>query len=440
MRTIAKHGFWLFAVVFAGAAAVTIAFGACGQSPPAAPNTTAIDCVALMGVPTPSPLTPLAALPRSGVPRDKLIGELTDAELGRLVDFEACLSLNGYLHDCCSENYCMPVLPTEPPIGPFHLETVPLIASLVTTCTRSTEAESGDPSREATMQLYRKQFGACHAGLWEDCDREGTLGLLGLGSSNYACLEKDLECTEAFDAGSPTDADAPAVLTGATDDAGSGWIDCVVPLHVTQVRAYGAANAYRFGESTPGLRTSSRVSDLSPADIRAFCDWETCIRTNGYAHFCWVNDAGVEQCRVCDGGADCNGLPMSEDDCVAHATDPTRAPCHVGLMEECLIQKAVRGYADPRVTQACALAAQACAGQLPGDLAAQETAAEHETDQVTIEECDREVAVAAQLAPDSSAVGYWQTVLAQWDGGLPPPLDASAVDADAADGDGSDSD
>jgi hypothetical protein len=214
-------------------------------------------------------------------------------------------------------------------------------------------------------------------------------------------------------AGSASSADG---TTGVLDVAPSTWIDCVGALQVVVSRGYGVSNALRFGASNPSLRTAARIVDLDAGSLRAFCDWQACVRTNGYAHVCWVNDAGWERCRVCDGGADCDGLPTSQDDCVAQATG--RAQCHVGLLEECLLQQAIRGPNDPRVTQSCVLSGEACAGQLPGDLTTQALAAQNETSQVTIEECAKELDAAAQLVPDAN-LSYWEQQLSMWDGGLP---------------------
>jgi hypothetical protein len=128
---------------------------------------------------------------------------------------------------------------------------------------------------------------------------------------------------------------------------------------------------------------------------------------------------------------------MSQDECVAEASGPSRAQCHVGLLQECLLQRAIRGPSDPRTTQSCHLSEAACAGQLPGDVTTQAEAARHETDQVTIEEGNEELALAAQLEPDSSVVAYWTGQLATWDGGLPPgDVDVLASDGGALDADG----
>jgi hypothetical protein len=90
----------------------------------------------------------------------------------------------------------------------------------------------------------------------------------------------------------------------------------------------------------------------------------------------------------------------------------------VGLLEECILQQAIRGPNDPRVTQSCELSSEACAGQLPGDLTAQALAAQNETSQVTIEECRKELDAAAEVAPDAD-LSYWEQQLSMWDGGLP---------------------
>jgi hypothetical protein len=181
-------------------------------------------------------------------------------------------------------------------------------------------------------------------------------------------------------------------------------MDCVDVLRVNAQRGFRAANVHRFGEADDGtLDVDHRLQDLQPSDLGAFCDWQACLMTNGYGHACWVNDAGWERCRVCDASDDCGGGPMSRADCVAHAADPTMVQCHVGLMQECMIQRALRGLADPRVTETCQLSAQACAGELPGDLAAQATAARQETDAVTLQLIS-ENEMAAQQLGDAGAM------------------------------------
>jgi len=244
----------------------------------------------------------------------------------------------------------------------------------------------------------------------------------------------------------------PQTAAGASGSDAGTWIDCVAVLNQVALRGYRVANARRFGEDSPALRTTARIWDLSPSELQAFCDWEACIRTNGYNHTCWVNDAGWERCRVCDGSADCDGRPLSQDDCVAHATDPGRTSCHVGLLQECLLQEAIRGPAGGACeTQTCKLSDQACAGQLPGDLTAQALAAQHETDQISVGECVRELDESAQMRLEAGdtinqtdgaaaeSIAYAEQLLSEWDGGLaacdqdaswlPPPADAGAADA-----------
>ncbi len=210
----------------------------------------------------------------------------------------------------------------------------------------------------------------------------------------------------------------------AISNTGVSSIDCVDLLHVRRIRGFEVANAQRVGGNNLGVR-ESRISALAPSDLRAVCDWEACMKVNGYGHACWVDDGGVERCRVCDGGADCSGLPVSQDDCVAHAAEPPRATCHVGLMQECLLQRGLRGPADLRVTQACKWSQQACDGTLVGDLTDKNAAARFETDQVTIETCCiTELNQAIRLQPDSQVIPYVQKACAEWDGGLPPDYDA----------------
>ena len=149
-------------------------------------NTWQIDCVAVLGVAGASALMPVEAMPYSGAPRDKRIGELTDDELGKLCDFDTCSGQNGYRHDFCTDLSCGSM------VGPFRLETVPLLASAMQTWYASS---SHNPSREQAVQLYRQYFGACHVAQWEDCTREESVDPLG-GISVEApdCAERNLLC------------------------------------------------------------------------------------------------------------------------------------------------------------------------------------------------------------------------------------------------------
>src|SRR5262249_9001588 len=64
----------------------------------------------------------------------------------------------------------------------------------------------------------------------------------------------------------------------------SGSIDCVGVLHVPVLRGYAFANVQRLGDAASSLRTTARIQDLDPQDLRSLCDWESCVRSNGYGH------------------------------------------------------------------------------------------------------------------------------------------------------------
>jgi hypothetical protein len=156
-----------------------VAIASCAGPPPNAVvtphGTWAIDCVAVLGAPnvgSPTVPLPLEGVPYSGAPRDKLIGDLTDDELGRLCDFDACLGMNGYRHDFCTDRYCPTEVPGDPPVGPFHLETLPFLADEMYTFYATSYGESPIPSREDDIAEYRNYFAACHVAAWEDCSRE----------------------------------------------------------------------------------------------------------------------------------------------------------------------------------------------------------------------------------------------------------------------------
>jgi hypothetical protein len=218
---------------------------------------------------------------------------------------------------------------------------------------------------------------------------------------------------------------------------GGLFLDCVANvLHVSALRGHQVSNASRFGESNPSLRTSYRISDLSQSDLRAFCDWEACLRSDGYAHSCYINDAGWERCRVCDGGDDCDGRPMSQDDCVAHASDTGRSTCHVGLLQECLLQQALRGPADPRLTLTCAESAQACAGQLNGDLSSQALASQLESAQVEVQVVLEDYERIYARFPDSGIDTVIANLLAAWDGGMPTDVSDASIDSSSPQEDG----
>lgn len=207
----------------------------------------------------------------------------------------------------------------------------------------------------------------------------------------------------------------------ASADGGAPF-DCVGVLRTVVTRGGNFANVHRLGRDHPAFRETLRVGELGPSELVDLCDWEACVRTNGYAHTCFINDAGVERCRVCDGGVDCaNGL-SSRDECVASAKLFGRRDCHVGLMQECLIQRGLRGYPDARLTNTCYWAEESCRGQLPGDLREQALYAQHETDQVTVEVFK----AAARPFADGGPTPFMKK-LDLWEGGVPSEVSEGGV-------------
>ncbi len=165
---------------------------ACSTAVPPASSTWKIDCVSVLGIPTPSGQTPRAAIPTPvGVPRDVRFVDLTDAELAQFADWEACL-WGGYGHGCCTNTECPAGYDGEPP-GPFRLETTPLLANAMDTC----YTPGGDgviyASREDTMSLYRNTLlSNCHVGLYEDCQIETIPGFRGGAAPD--CAEVNALC------------------------------------------------------------------------------------------------------------------------------------------------------------------------------------------------------------------------------------------------------
>ncbi len=165
---------------------------ACSTAAPPASLTWKIDCVSVLGIPTPSGQTPLAAVaPPAGVPRDVRIGDLTDAELAGLADWEACMD-GGYAHECCSDTVC-PLEIDGPPPGPFRLETTPLLENGVTTCYTIFDSRGPVTSREDAMSLYRSSLlSNCHVGPYEDCTRESMPSFAGRATPD--CAELNALC------------------------------------------------------------------------------------------------------------------------------------------------------------------------------------------------------------------------------------------------------
>jgi hypothetical protein len=152
---------------------VGVVVAACGSTPAPSSFTWKVDCVRVLGIPTPSYQTPATAIPvPAGVPRDVTFAELTDTQLGEFSDWAACLG-GGYGHGCCTSTECPAGYDGTPP-GPFQLETTPILASAMSTC--YTPPNPDDVilgSREMTMALFRTTLlASCHVGLYEDCEIE----------------------------------------------------------------------------------------------------------------------------------------------------------------------------------------------------------------------------------------------------------------------------
>ena len=151
---------WLFFAVACGAEPGP-------TTPPllSGPQTTKIDCVAVMGALPTFPATPLAAVPYSGAPRHKRIGDLTDEELGSLCEFLVCLGSNGYGRACYHDGQQFQANVPDLLLGSLPIETCYPVA-----LNDPTDMTLG--SRESCMYIYRNQFAACDVGPWEDCFRE----------------------------------------------------------------------------------------------------------------------------------------------------------------------------------------------------------------------------------------------------------------------------
>jgi hypothetical protein len=136
--------------------------------------------------------TPYAEIPYSGVPRDGTLGSLSDAELGQLCDFDACIRVDGYLRNCWSYN-------THDGTA-YQLETLPLVAGGVFTCYVNPNPADGRYevswlSRDSCVYTYRHQFAKCNTAIWEDCLREAAFALV---SSHWtpSCEIEKAQCAD----------------------------------------------------------------------------------------------------------------------------------------------------------------------------------------------------------------------------------------------------
>jgi hypothetical protein len=151
--------------------------------------------------------SPLDGVPFSGVPRDKLVSELTDEEIGQYCDFVECLAANGRGRACYHFGEAQYFGGDK-----FQLETVPMLAVLgqavVHTCYPTPWNEGMLPpggnditlgSRESCTNILRNYEGGCHVGPHEDCMRMWDVSVGMLGSSEWpystdACQTSKREC------------------------------------------------------------------------------------------------------------------------------------------------------------------------------------------------------------------------------------------------------
>ncbi len=181
-------------------APVGIVVTACSSPPPGPSLTWKIDCVSALGIPTPSGQTPLIAIPPpAGVRRDVRIGDLTEAELAKFADWEACVSAWGYAHECCSDTICplgFASGTTAP--GPFQLSTTPVLRDAVATCYTAFDSRGPVTSREDNISLFKTSLLAnCHVGPYEDCIREEIPGFQGGATPD--CAELNALCDLSSD-------------------------------------------------------------------------------------------------------------------------------------------------------------------------------------------------------------------------------------------------
>lgn len=75
-------------------------------------------------------------------------------------------------------------------------EAVALVVPAMLTCypTMYGQQQDTSDSRENCMALYRKYFGTCHVGSWEDCLREGVWAPMGAFSWAPDCATTQAEC------------------------------------------------------------------------------------------------------------------------------------------------------------------------------------------------------------------------------------------------------
>jgi hypothetical protein len=149
-------------VVVTAALAGCTSGGGAAQAPPLA-QPTRVDCVAVLGGMRPNPEVPLASVPLSGVPQDKLIADLTDDEMNRFCDYLTCITQNGYGHGSVET-------------GPkFHPRSPAVLTGGISVYPYAYDAGEdllGQQTRAECADFTRRTWGSCHAGVWEEWVRE----------------------------------------------------------------------------------------------------------------------------------------------------------------------------------------------------------------------------------------------------------------------------
>jgi hypothetical protein len=106
-------------------------------------------------------------VPYSGAPRDKLIGELTDEELGQLADFTYCVVGNGYHY-------------VQLKARDRRLEAPAVLTDYVLACFRTPPQYMGwgatAETRGEEVRFLPEYYGASGVGIYEDCIRERAVG------------------------------------------------------------------------------------------------------------------------------------------------------------------------------------------------------------------------------------------------------------------------
>lgn len=162
----------------AACGAIAVALASCDESRTSATRGTyAVDCVAVLGLPSrasPTKPVPLSAIPYSGAPRDSRLDELSDEDLRKVCDLSNCAGALGYGRVCHQGGR---------DDAAFQLESVSLVAGVMSSCSpvHGGPGDAYGESREDCMDVLRHQFGSCRVRNTEDCSREYASGAYSLG-------------------------------------------------------------------------------------------------------------------------------------------------------------------------------------------------------------------------------------------------------------------